>query len=218
MQLKYLAHSAFLLTSNEKTTVLTDPYEAGSFNGMVNYAPIDEHADIITISHSHADHSFIAPHHQQATILNQAKKINRLDTEIFGTSTFHDQASGQERGENIVFTIKIAGITFCHLGDLGHRLDDSHLEKIGPIDVLLIPVGGIYTINAAEATVIMDMLAPKICIPMHYKTTKLLFDLAPVDAFIHDKKNVKILATSQIELTKNHLPSTTEILVFTPEK
>jgi len=218
MQLKYLAHSAFLFTSNESTTLLTDPYETGCYNGALNYAPIDEPADIITISHKHADHSYIAPHHQRARIINKASEINHQDVKITGINTFHDQNTGQDRGSNIIFIIKIAGITFCHLGDLGHNLDDIHLEKIGPIDVLLIPVGGIYTITAADIQQIITKIAPKICIPMHYKTPNISFELAPVDLFTHNQKNVRTLDSSHIELTKNNLPITTEILVLTPEK
>jgi L-ascorbate metabolism protein UlaG (beta-lactamase superfamily) len=101
---------------------------------------------------------------------------------------------------------------------LGHLLKQDQLKSIGAIDVLLIPVGGIYTIDANAATTIMDSLAPKICIPMHYKTPKLAFDLAPVTDFTNNKKNVKNISTSEIELHKNSLPKASEIWVLPPSK
>lgn len=218
MNLKYLAHAAFLFTSDKGTRVLIDPYEPGGFEGAINYKPIDENVDAIIISHDHADHNYIAPHHAEAKVFNKPGRANFNDVEILGIKTFHDTSKGGERGENLVFVIKIDDIVICHLGDLGHVLAKEELEAIGRIDVLLIPVGGLYTIDANAATSIMQAVMPKICIPMHYKTEKLSFGFAPVDNFLKNKNNVKQKGVSEIELDKNNLPQVPEIWALNPDK
>lgn len=218
MKIKYLAHSAFLLTSDSGITILTDPYESGGYEGKIQYSPINEAVDIITISHSHADHSYIAPHHQSTTILRQPTAFNFRDIEIVGFETFHDDQCGTQRGDNIVFTFKIENMVCCHLGDLGHTLDEKTLQRIGRVDVLFLPVGGIYTIGRENMDTVMESLSPRICIPMHYKTEKVSFDLLPVEAFIQEKASVIFSNVSQIDLSPARLPSTKKIFVLTPEK
>lgn len=214
MQLKFLAHSSFLITSDKGTTLLTDPYEAGGFDGQMGYQPIDEKTDVITISHHHADHNYIADHHRQATVFDRAGKFHFDDVALCGVEAFHDQRFGLDRGKVIIFTMEIDGITFCHLGDLGHALDAPLLKIIGKVDVLCIPVGGIYTLDADAATTVWKSLAPKICIPMHYKTEKLGFTLAPVTDFTQNKSDVKNIPAASLTLQKNDLPKTTEIFVL----
>lgn len=218
MNIKFLGHAAFILTSSKGTKLLTDPYELGCFDGVINYQPITEAVDVITISHDHADHNYIAPCHNTATIISKAGSHQFKDVEIFGTKTFHDTKQGQERGDNIVFTIRMDDIVVCHLGDLGHTLSAAELKVIGKIDVLLLPVGGLYTIDAAVATKVMQLLNPKICIPMHYKTNKIAMEFAPVTAFTKGKANVKKIDGSAIELTKANLPQMPEIWVLTHAK
>lgn len=218
MKLEFLAHAAFLLTSTKGTKLLTDPYESGGFDGALSYQPITEPVDVITISHNHADHSYVAPCHQAATVINEPGAHKFADIKIFGTKTFHDAKKGQERGDNIVFTIKLNNIIVCHLGDLGHTLNTDALKSIGEIDVLLLPVGGLYTIDAVIATTVMQSLVPKICIPMHYKTDKLAFDFAPVSNFIQNKHHVKTIESSKVKLTQDTLPQTPEIWVLNHAK
>ena len=219
MKLTYLAHAAFLLESESGVKLLMDPYESGGFDGAIGYDPIDEIVDAITISHAHADHGYIAPHHKTAKQFNKIGQYQFENIKIKGIKTFHDMSQGKERGENIIFIIRIDEIVICHLGDLGHPLKKDILEEIGKVDVLMLPVGGTFTINTKSASEIMTAINPKICIPMHYKTEKLGFDLAPVDNFISDKINVKQLDRSEIELEKNQLDNmSSEIWVLTPAK
>lgn len=215
MKIKYLAHASFLMTSASGAMVLTDPYTASE---TIQYAPIDEPVDVITISHSHEDHSYVAPHHQSTLVLRESTTVHFRDIEITGFDTFHDSQFGQTRGENIVFTYKLDGMTCCHLGDLGHVLDGELLQRIGPVDVLFLPVGGIYTVSQEEMTVVMESLTPRLCIPMHYKTEKVKFNLLSVEAFVQDKKPVHFVHASQIEISPAQLPSSTEIIVMTPGK
>jgi len=214
MLLKYIAHSTFCLTSSTGTKILTDPYEPGCFDNALAYGPINKLVDAITISHSHVDHSYIAPEHAQAKVFKTPGKYNFNDIEIFGLQVFHDEHNGKDRGSNIIFRITIDDIIVCHLGDLGHILNKETIEVIGPVDVLLIPVGGVYTIDNVAATTIMQTISPKICIPMHYKTNLVAFPLNPVEYFTKNKNNVTIMKNCEIELSKKQLPQTTEILVL----
>ncbi len=218
MKIKFLAHAAFLLTSDKGTKILTDPYEPGGFEGKLNYTPIDEQVDAIVITHQHADHNYIATHHQQADVFDQIGEFEFDDVKISGFHSFHDEEEGKKLGENIIFIIKVDDIAICHLGDLGHKLSVAEAEMLGRIDVLLLPVGGLYTVDAKMATDIMHALKPKICIPMHYKSEKIDVDFAPVDDFLADKKDVKMLQQSEIELEYNNLPHEPEIWVLKQSK
>jgi len=218
MKIKFLAHAAFLLTSDKGTKILTDPYEPGGFEGALNYQPIDEPVDAIVITHHHADHNYIATHHQDADVFDQIGEFESDDVKISGFHSFHDEEQGKKLGENIIFVIKIDDVNICHLGDLGHKLSVAEAEMLGRIDVLLLPVGGLYTVDAKMATDIMHTLKPKICIPMHYKSEKIDVDFAPIDDFLADKKNVKRLQQSEIELEYNKLPHDPEIWVLEQSK
>jgi L-ascorbate metabolism protein UlaG (beta-lactamase superfamily) len=218
MKIKFFAHAAFLLTSNKDTKILIDPYEPGGFEGALNYKPIDEQVDVILVSHQHADHNYIAECHKKAELFDQVGEFEFEDAKILGFHSFHDEEEGKKLGENIIFVVKTDDITICHLGDLGHKLSVAEAEMMGDIDVLLLPVGGLYTINANVATDVMQTLKPKICIPMHYKSEKITVDFAPVDDFLAGKKNVKHLQQSEIELEYEKLPHDPEIWVLEQAK
>lgn len=213
MRINYLAHAAFLLTSSKGTSILTDPYEV---NDTIKYHPITAMPDIITISHNHPDHSHLAPEHSKLEVFSQPGSYQYKDISFAGIGAFHDTEGGKIRGKIVIFVFHIDGITICHLGDLGHTLNQEQLAALGSIDVLLLPVGGVYTIDAKAATLLKESIKPKICIPMHYKTSKVVFDLAPVTEFIGEKENVKKFSSSEVEITKNHLPESDEIWVLEP--
>ncbi len=106
------------------------------------------------------------------------------------------------------------GVRVCHLGDLGHELDSNQMAEIGNVDVLLVPVGGFYTIDAKEATKVCEKLKPRLVIPMHYKTDKSSYPIAGVDDFLKGRKNVRRLGVSEIEIKKEQLPAIMETLVL----
>ncbi len=128
--------------------------------------------------------------------------------EFKGIASYHDDAGGRLRGNNIIFCFEVDGIRVCHLGDLGHLLDDKQVKEIGSVDILLIPVGGYYTIDAKAATQVCSQLKPKVIIPMHYKTEKGLPEIAGVDEFLRGKANVTRQDTSQVEFKPGELPAT----------
>lgn len=215
MKIQWLGHAAFLVTAEDGTKILMDPYESGAYGGAVGYGPIHESADIITISHDHhEDHNYVKAATGNPHIIKGVGTDRIKDVTITRIGTFHDNSEGKERGPNCVVCIEKEGMRVCHLGDLGHVLKSDQLKAIGRVDILLTPTGGTFTIDPDEATEIVKLLNPKIVIPMHYKTPKCGFPLASVDAFTTGKESVKHYGTSEIEIRKATLPEKTEIIVL----
>ena len=213
MKLKWIGHSCFLVTSNTGTKIITDPYTPG---GGVQYEPINESANIVTVSHEHHDHNAVSFVGGNPRIVREEGEQTVEGIKIRGIACYHDDSSGTQRGNNVIFCFTVDGIRVCHLGDLGHRLDSDKLNELGDIDVLLIPVGGHFTMDARVATEVCDDIKPGIAIPMHFKTPKLQFPIVGVEDFLAGKNNVKIMNSSEIEVDKGQLPEITEIVILQP--
>ena len=215
MKVRFLGHASFLITSEKGLRVITDPYRPGCFDGGIRYGPITEKADIVTISHEHDDHNCpdIAG---DPTFVRGAGKRDIKGIQITGIDAFHDESSGKQRGKNTIFNMTIDGMQVVHLGDLGHMLTDNHINKIGRVDVLFIPVGGFFTIGARVADDIVTKLKPKVVVPMHFKTDKCGFPIASVDEYIGNKHVQK--CEGDCDLSKDTLPIETSIYVMTPTK
>ena len=127
--------------------------------------------------------------------------------QVKGIDAHHDESGGSERGNNTLFTFTVDDIKICFMGDLGHMLSAEQVEAVGPLDLLLLPVGGTFTVDAEVAAELAEALSPKLVIPMHYKTDKCELPLAEVDSFLIKMKNVKHLAASEFELTPAILPA-----------
>ena len=134
---------------------------------------------------------------------------------IKGYKTYHDEAGGKKRGENIAFKFSIDDIKFLHLGDLGHIPDDEIISQIGDIDILFIPVGGTYTLDAHNALRVIEKLSPKIIIPMHFKIEGLSLPIAPIDDFLEKASYHVLKVGNEIDIEKDEIPSEPEIWVFT---
>ncbi|MBM3173932.1 MAG: MBL fold metallo-hydrolase [Chloroflexi bacterium] len=211
MKLKWLGHACFLITSDGGLRIITDPYAVG---GGVGYSPIRETADIVTVSHGHADHNNAATIAGNPEVVTDVGVRKLKGIEVKGVDTHHDESAGKARGNNVVFCFSVDGVKICHLGDLGHRLSSQQVAEIGAVDVLLIPVGGFFTIDAVVASQVCDDLKPRVVVPMHYKTSKLEYPVAGVDDFLKGKKNVKNIDSSEVELKAGQLPGATEIMVL----
>lgn len=178
MKIKWLGQSTFVIKSDK--TLVTDPH-----NPMVGKLPKGLAADVVTVSHAHRDHDYtkgVAGHPQ---IINQIGDFKAAGFEIKGIATFHDNVLGRRRGSNIIYVIFSEGLKLCHLGDLGHILSEEQIKEIGIVDILMIPVGGFFTIGPDEAAKVVNQIKPKIVLPMHYKRKRSLIPLplASVDKF-----------------------------------
>jgi L-ascorbate metabolism protein UlaG (beta-lactamase superfamily) len=142
-------------------------------------------------------------------------KWNVKGIEIQGIAAYHDNAEGKRAGGNTIYCFTVDGMKVCHFGDLGHMLSDAQFAEIGKVDVLLTPMGGNYTMDAATATAIMNRLKPAVTIPMHYRNSKVDYPVEGVEAFTQDKKNVVVSESSEIDVQKSKLPKG-EIVVLKP--
>ena len=175
MKIKYYGHSCFVLEANDGRKIMTDPYTRVGYELPKNLA-----VDIVTVSHGHFDHNYT-----QAVVCNRiVDGTDEQSSDIFGVECYHDPKQGKLRGKNIIYKINVDGITFCHLGDLGEECSPTLLDKIGKVDVLLIPVGGTYTIDAVQAKEYVDRITPKTVIPMHYKPSDGILDIDGSDRFL----------------------------------
>ena len=180
----------------------------------IAYGKIKDEADIVLTSHDHGDHNYIKDIQGKFVHIKEAGQYEEKGVKIKAIPTFHDKSKGRERGANLVFVVSAEDIVVAHLGDLGHTLDGGALQSIGKVDILLLPVGGFFTIDAKEATKVMNDISPAITIPMHYKTESVGLPIEGLEGFIKDKKNVKEANASEIVITKATLPKTNEIIVM----
>jgi L-ascorbate metabolism protein UlaG (beta-lactamase superfamily) len=213
MRIKWLGHSSFVITSRDNIKIVTDPYTPGM---GLNYHPINESADIVTKSHDHLDHNNTRAVKGNPVVLSEAGLQTIKGVDFKAIPVFHDESAGSQRGRDLVFCFKIDGVNLCHLGDLGHRLNYSQVSEIGQVDILFIPVGGYFTIDAKAASDVARSLNPKLVFPMHYKTPKDDYPITGVDEFLRDKKYVLNIKTSEFEVKKENLPQEAEIVVLQP--
>ncbi len=214
MKIKWYGHAAFLLTSDQGVKIITDPYESGAYGGQLAYGKIRDQVDIVLTSHDHADHNDTKSLSGSPQIIKGSGTATAKGISFKGIATYHDPSRGSERGANTIFTFSVDAMKICHLGDLGHTLSEKELAEIGPVDILLSPVGGYYTIDPKEATKVAEQIKPKVFIPMHFKTAKCGFPIAPVEDFVKGKSNVKRPKSSEVTLEKATLPEQMEIVVL----
>lgn len=180
MLILHHGHSEFLLETADGFRILTDPFDA-----HVGYPMKNVPCDAVTVSHGHGDHCFVEKA-QGSIVVADEKGVTRLSSHVtaLGIPCFHDECEGGKRGKNLIFVIEAEGLRIAHLGDLG-AWDEALVEAIGHADILLIPVGGFYTIDAASAAALCKRIKPRIVIPMHYKTeVNADWPITPVDDFL----------------------------------
>lgn len=177
MIIRWLGHACFHC-QGEGISLLTDP-----FDEEVGYPLPQVEADIVTVSHDHYDHNAVSLLPGDPEVVREAGNYHFQSLEIKGFPVFHDEVRGAKRGENIIFVWEMDGLRLCHLGDLGHLLDEATVKNIGEIDILMVPVGGVFTIDAREARDVVAQLQPRLVIPMHYKTPALSFELDVAEKF-----------------------------------
>ena len=180
LQIRWHGHSCFEITND--VTLMTDPHDGKS----IGIPAPNVLADIILVSHNHYDHNsgIKTVEKEGSKVVTDERKKTIGSIEIKGISSFHDDSAGMKRGKNIIYKFTIDDITFCHLGDLGHILRDQEVGIIGSVDLLFLPVGGIYTIDGRKAWQVIHQLKPRIAVPMHFQTDALKFRLGRVEDFL----------------------------------
>lgn len=164
MEITYLGHSSFRL-KGKNLSIVTDPFDPG----MVGLKFPKTSADLVTISHQHEDHNKKELVTEARMVIEGPGEYEIGGVSIIGIETYHDDSLGSQRGKNTIYIFEMDKLRIAHLGDLGHKLSDQTLEEIGNLDILLIPVGGVYTITPEVAAEIVRDIEPAITIPMHYK-------------------------------------------------
>ncbi len=208
MEISWLGHSCFRIKGN-RAVVITDPYPPD-----LGYSLGKPAADIVTVSHQHPAHSYVQGIGGNPKAITAPGEYEISEVLIIGLATFHDGVGGKQRGKNTLYVIDIDEVTLCHLGDLGHDLSTEQVEKIGNVDVLFVPVGGVSTINAQLAAKVVRQLEPKIVIPMHYKTGALKRALEPVDGFLKEMGVLEVAAKPKLSLQKSNLPLGTQVVLL----
>jgi len=196
VKIKWWGHASFLITTSNNKMILTDPY-----NEELPYNKITDKPDYVTVSHDHFDHNAVDLLKGSPEVIKKSSGFEDDNISVKGISVYHDDAEGDKRGENIIFIINTDGYKIAHLGDLGHELNKEDLNRLKDIDILLIPVGGNYTIDAKKAKNIVDKINPKIVLPMHYKTDILDFPITGVDEFLSyfEKESIEIFDGPEVE-------------------
>lgn len=202
-----LGHSSFRI-KGKSATIVTDPYDS-SMVGL-KFPKIDQ-VDIVTVSHDHGDHNAVANLSGTPFIISGPGEYEIKGVTVFGVSTWHDEKEGVDRGKNTVYNMTIDGIRVCHLGDLGHKLTDAQLDAIGDVDVLLIPVGGTYTITSKLAAEVVAQLEPLIVVPMHYDGK---LNLEPVSNFLAQMGAEGTAPQPKLSVSKDRLPESTTVVVL----
>jgi L-ascorbate metabolism protein UlaG (beta-lactamase superfamily) len=208
MDITWLGHSCFKLKGSH-ATVITDPYSP-----EIGYSLGKTKADIVTLSHQHPGHCYAQGIGGEPRIVERPGEYEIGGVLIIGIATFHDKEKGAKRGKNTVYLLEIDEISICHLGDLGHVLTGEQVEEIDDVDVLLLPVGGVDTINAATAAEVVRQIEPKIVIPMHYKTPSLQMELDPVDKFLKEIGAKQVEPLAKLSVAKSTLPPTTQVVLL----
>lgn len=215
MNITYLGHSSFRIKSGS-TIIVTDPY---SFSTGLHFPK--QEAAIVTISHKHEDHSYKEGiKNEDCFFVEGPGEYEIKDIMITGIKTFHDNSNGSENGENVIYIFESEGIKVCHLGDLGHVLDVSKIKELENIDVLFVPVGGVFTIDAAKAREVVKKIDPSFVIPMHYKVegmSEVFKDLASVDEFVNEI-TIEPKRMEKLNVTDLSIPEEMELVILERKK
>lgn len=217
MEITYMGHSCFKLKSKSGFVVYIDPFDPKMVGGSL----AKDVADVLLISHDHADHNnrevITGPVTRKETfVVDKEGEYEVSGVLVAALRTYHDKTEGSERGKNLIFSVIMDGLNVVHLGDLGHELTSSQKEKLGSVDVLMIPVGGFFTIDSELALKIVKDISPSFVVPMHFKTDDCkIEELAPLSVFM-EKNKLPIFGESvhKYKLDQGGLPEDSQILLM----
>jgi L-ascorbate metabolism protein UlaG (beta-lactamase superfamily) len=216
MKITFLGHASFLLTTSAGTRIVTDPFDPKAYPDSLLYRPFTENVDVVTSSHEHGDHGATHLVGGSPIIIKGNGKFMAKEVEFLGVGTYHDDTRGTQRGKNTVFVISADGLRIAHFGDLGHVLSSDQAAEIGAVDVALVPIGGFYTIDAAQAWKVAEQVSAQLVVPMHYSNEKCLFPIAGVEDFIAGRPNVMREGVSTLEVGPRDVPDVMTAVVLEP--
>ncbi len=208
MDINWLGHSCFRIRGTQ-ATIITDPYSPD-----LGYSLGKPTARIVTVSHQHPGHAYVQGIGGEPKVVRGPGEYEISGVLIIGMATFHDGEEGRKSGRNTAYLIEVDEVVVCHLGDLGHVLTAGQVEEAGNVDVLLLPVGGVSTINAPMAAEVVRQLEPKVVVPMHYKTEVLKWELEPVDRFLKEMGIKEVNSSPKLSFTKANLPASTQVFLL----
>ncbi len=209
MNISWYGQSCFKIQTksqrgSEEITIITDP-----FDKSLGLRPPQGNAEIVLVSHTqHDDHNNVSVIKGEPFIIDSPGEYSIEGIQIEGIESFHDKVNGEEKGRNTIFTIDSEGMRICHLGDLGHILEEDQVETIGEVDVLMIPVGGKFTLDSKEAENVVGQLEPKIIIPMHFKVKELNLDIDDAEKFCKEYGGKTETGIAKLNLKKKELIET----------
>lgn len=210
MDIYWYGQACFKL-KGKTTSIIIDPYDP-EFTGLK--VPRDFEADIVIKTHDHKDHNNLSAVTGEPIRVEGPGEYEIKGASIVGVSVFHDNEQGTQRGGNTVYNIQLDGLNIVHLGDLGHKLSEEQVDQIGSCDILMVPVGGTFTIDATVAAEVVSQLEPQVIIPMHYMVPGLKFPLDPVDNFLKEMGLESPEALNKLSITKDKLPPEPQVLVL----
>jgi len=211
MKIIWHGHSCFEVS--DKVAVVIDPHDGKS----LGIKTPSVRADILLISHDHFDHNCSRIVKGDFVTMREPGKKELKGVKVLGLPAYHDDAEGTKRGKVTLFRFEIGGIRFCHCGDLGQDLSDQQVQALGKVDVLFVPVGGVFTLDGAGAQRLVDRLQPKVVVPMHFRIGGLSLSIQTVDGFLAGiPENSVRRVGNEVELEKEDLPEDTEYWVFSP--
>ncbi len=205
----YFGHSAFRIRG-KRATIVTDPYGESVFGRVMTKVS----ADVVTVSHSHDDHSEVSRVMGEPFVIDQPGEYEIKGVFILGVSSFHDAEKGAKRGKNNIYAIETDGVKICHLGDLGHKLSDKQQEEINGVDILMVPVGGVYTLDASKAVEVVNQVEPKVVIPMHYQLPDSKIKLGTLEKFLNEIGEKKVLKTNVFKAERDKFGEERRVVVF----
>ena len=203
MIITWFGQSCFRLqdkTGPEGVTLVTDP-----FDSSIGLKPPKFEANIVTVSHDHFDHNNVGALKGDPFVINTAGEYDISGVMVQGVDSYHDEKEGEERGRNIMYRIDMDDISVSHAGDLGHTLDNKQLEVLAGTDILLLPIGGTYTIDAKRGAEVVSQVQPRMVIPMHYSLPQLKVDIEGTEKFIKEM-GLKPTYEDKLKIQKKELP------------
>lgn len=212
MKISFIGHACFLVETGSGLRILFDPYQPNAFGGRIRLRPFREKVDIVASTHDHLDHYYMDPAFGNPTVVRGCMEVASITFK--GITLPHDSSDGRLRGIVTGLCLSADGLTLFHPGDMGRPPTAKERAAIGQVDVMLLPVGGTFTIGPEEAIETINAIRPAIAIPMHYRSPSVDLPLRPVEDFLKLRKVYRAVSEQPLVVEKTQLPAPTEVIVL----